>query len=104
MKKSILTAAAIALTTGLWSASAIAGPKTPGIDEREDKQIQRIVAGIKDGSLTRREAGALFKGQARIRVSEARAKADGVVTLRERAKLHRQLDRKSRKIWKKRHN
>ena len=104
MKKVILTAAAIALTAGMFVTDASAGTRSGGIDQREHKQVQRIIAGIKDGSLNAREARQLFKGQMRIRVNEARAKADGHLTLRERIKLHRQLDRQSRKIWKKRHN
>ena len=51
-----------------------------------------------------REAGSLIRGQARIRAAERRYKADGVVTPRERIRLHRQLNRQNRRIWRKKHN
>ncbi len=104
MKKSIIAAVAVALTTGLFSASAQAGPFTPGLDKREHRQGVRIWNGVKDGSLTVRETGQLIRGQARLRRAERRAKSDGVVTGRERARLHRKANRQSRRIWRKKHN
>ena len=105
MKKSIIAAAAIAITTGLFSATTVqAGPWTPGVDKREHNQAVRIFKGVKNGSLTVRETGQLIKGQVKLRAAERKAKADGVVTLRERVRLHRELNRQSRRIWRKKHN
>ena len=104
MKKSIIAAAAIAITAGLFAPPANAGPWTPGVDKREHNQGVRIWRGVKNGSLTVRETGQLIRGQVRIRRAERRAKSDGVVTFRERARLHRQLNRQSRRIWRKKHN
>lgn len=102
MKKTIIAAMTIAITSGLFAASAEAG--TPWVDKREHRQAERIWHGIANGSLNARETGKLLRGQARIRAAERRYKADGVVTPRERHRLHRQLNRQNRKIWRKKHN
>ena len=104
MKKSIITAAIFALSTGIFASAAQAQPQTPWVDKREAKQAHRIWHGIANGSLTFRETGQLIRGQARIRAAERRYKADGVVTPRERVRLHRKLNRQSRRIWRKKHN
>lgn len=105
MKKSIIAAVAIALTTGLFSAPAVhADPRTPGIDKREHRQGVRIWRGVKNGSLTPRETAGLLRGQVRVRRAERRARSDGRVTPRERVRLHRQLNRQSRRIWRRKHN
>ncbi len=102
MRNSILAAAVIAVAAGLFSGPASAD--TPWIDKRERHQANRIYNGIQDGSLSRRESGRLIRGQARIRRAEHRAKSDGVVTKRERVRLHHGLNRQSRRIYRARHN
>ena len=104
MKNTILAAAAIALTTGLFSTSAFAGPKTPGVDTRQKVQKVRIVHGVANGSLKVGETVRLLRGQRRINRAERRAKSDGVVTGRERARLHRMQNKQSRKIRRFKHN
>jgi hypothetical protein len=86
------------------SAPAIAGSKTPHVNHREHRQKHRIGQGIRSGELTAREAARLTAEQARIRAHEARAKSDGVVTARERARLHRELNRSSRRIYRQKHD
>ncbi|NOX20068.1 MAG: hypothetical protein GXO99_02230 [Nitrospirae bacterium] len=76
----------------------------PLIKKRMHTQQLRIKQGIKDGSLTLREAIRLEREQARIRCEERRFKADGVLTKRERIKLHRDLDRASRHIFREKHD
>lgn len=76
----------------------------PGIRERLDNQQKRIDQGIATGDLTRTEAHRLQHGLSRIKVEEARLKADGRLTRGERARLHRELDRESARIYHKRHN
>lgn len=66
---------------------AAAGPWTPGIDAREAAQSIRIESGRLTGSLTAREAARLQDEQEHIRRMEAKAKADGVVTERERERI-----------------
>ncbi len=89
-------------------AAAIALPalaqSTPGIDAREARQQVRIEQGINSGQLTPGEAARLERGQQRVHNMEARAKADGVVTARERARIGQAQDVQSRKIYRKKHN
>jgi hypothetical protein len=74
------------------------------IDRREHREQVRIREGIRSGELTRREAGRLEAQQARIRVDERFARADGHVSYRERARLDRELDRASRSIYRQKHD
>ena len=81
-----------------------AGQETPGVNRRERHQSRRIREGVRNGSLTRREAARLYRQQNRIRRHERRVRADGTVTARERARLQRQENRASRNIYRKKHN
>jgi hypothetical protein len=83
---------------------AAAHSNTPRADRREARQSGRIRQGVRSGELTPGEAARLRAGQAHVRGVERRAKSDGVVTLRERAKLERVQDRQSRKIHRLKHN
>jgi hypothetical protein len=58
-----------------------------GIERRDAINNERIERGIRSGQITRREAAKLREQQARIERLEARARADGVVTERERARI-----------------
>ena len=75
---------------------------TPVLDERQDKQKQRIVQGVMNGELTMKETTKLLKGQKDLRKKERKAKADGVVTKKERARLHHNANKESAKIKNKR--
>lgn len=99
--RSIVALAAILLAA---AAPVLAQTATPGIDARQESQQKRIGAGIAKGQVTPREAIQLERGQARIDRMESRAKADGVVTARERTRLHRAQNVESQKIFRKRHN
>ena len=105
MQKSIIAAIVVAFTTGLFSTGAMAGPgDTPWVEKREHRQSVRIFNGVKNGSLNRRETGRLIRGQVRVHRNEYRFKSDGVVTPRERFRLHRQINRQSRRIRRGKHN
>lgn len=97
----------------LWSISAAsilaasvvyAQANTPGIDQRQSNQEQRIDKGIASGQLTEREANRLNNQQEHINKMEDKAKSDGVVTKKERKKLHSAQDRASRKIARQKHD
>ena len=81
---------AIALFTmiGFTFATHTYGQTAPKVTTNQLKQQKRIVNGVQSGELTRKEAKKLQRQQARIHRSKKRAKADGVVTPRERAKLN----------------
>ena len=71
---------------------------TPVIDQRQANQEVRIQQGVASGQLTPREAGRLEAGQQRVENMETRAKADGVVTAGERARISQAQDVQSRRI------
>jgi len=78
--------------------------ETPGIDQRQANQEQRIDQGIASGQLTQREAGRLEQQQQHINTIEDKAKSDGVVTKKERARLHAAQDKASKKIYRQKHD
>jgi len=92
------------VATFILSASALsmAGPR--GVNSREHREQQRINQGIRSGELTRREAGRLEAGLARIRINERFARLDGRLTPAERARLQRELNRESRSIYRQKHD
>lgn len=96
--KSLLKKSALIAVTCLFSGHLLAG--TPVLDNRQDNQKARIKQGVKSGELTKREAGKLAHGQKQLRKMERKAKADGVVTKKERAKLQRKANKESAKIAK----
>ncbi len=81
---------------------ALAG--TPNLDRREAHQQQRIAHGIESGQLNAREAARLERGEARLNRHEARAKADGMVTRRERAALQHEANNMSKRIYRQKHD
>jgi hypothetical protein len=83
---------------------AFAQANTPRVDQRQANQEQRIDQGVASGSLTRREANRLERGQQHVDNMENRAKADGVVTRGERARLHQAQDVQSARIHRQKHD
>ena len=101
MKRQMLFAiSAVILTT----ANAYAQGETPGIDQRQANQEQRIDQGITSGQLNQREANRLNKQQEHINKMEDKAKADGVVTKKERARINAAQDRASKNIYREKHD
>ena len=96
----IIIAVAILAALGVGAGTAAADR----IDRREARQHARIVDGIHSGRLTRVEAARLRAGQRHVHRAERRIERDGVVTLRERARLERMQDRQSRVIHRLKHN
>lgn len=92
----------VSIITCIFSGQLIAG--TPLIDERQQNQKQRIKQGIKSGELTKKESKRLINGQTQLQKMEYRAKADGVVTKKERARLHNKANKESAKIAKNKHD
>jgi len=94
----------IALAAALLVIAAPVYADTPQLDRREQQQVQRIRQGVQSGELTRREAAGLRQGQVQLRRMEHRAKSDGEVTARERARLQHKANVESRQIFRKKHN
>ncbi len=86
-----------ALLVALGSASAFA--QTPAATvQRDVNQQTRIESGLKDGSLSTKEAGRLEKEQSQIDRLQAKQLKDGTLTPRERVQLNRAQNRASQDI------
>jgi hypothetical protein len=100
MKHLVITLTALLLTAALCDAQTA----TPRVTKRQINQQQRIKEGVKSGELTRAEAAKLEAREAKIQHDKKMAKADGVVTPQERAKLNREENRTSRAIYRQKHD
>ena len=106
MKKSTLKSkmlAGLGLAISLAIAST-ASAGTPRYDARQHNQRERIVNGVNSGELTMRETRRLAAGQVHLNRVERRAKADGVVTARERARMQHEANQQSRRIHRQKHD
>jgi len=102
MKKSTLLAGLGLAVSIAMVGAASAG--TPRLDRREAHQAGRIYNGVASGELTRHETRRLAAGQVHLRRAEARAKSDGAVTARERARLQNEANQQSRRIYRQKHD
>lgn len=84
--------------------AAFAQASTPGVDQRQINQEARIQQGANSGALTQREETKLERGQQHVQNMEGRAKADGVVTSRERARLQHAENVQSRQVYRQKHD
>lgn len=100
MKKII----AILIILGASYTAVLAQTATPSINKTQKKQQIRIHQGIKSGELTRGEVRKLENQQKAIQRDKKIAKADGVVTPRERKHIRKEQNRASNNIYKKKHN
>ena len=87
---------AVSGMTLLMTGMAFAQAETPVIDQRQANQEKRIDQGIASGQLNEREANRLNKQQEHVNKMEDRAKSDGVMTKKERARIGAAQDRASR--------
>jgi hypothetical protein len=83
---------------------AQAGHRDPGVNARQANQQARIAQGARSGELTKHEAHRLEREQRGIAREERREKADGRLSTRERADLHRDLNAASRDIYRQKHD
>ncbi|SPP63263.1 hypothetical protein [Nitrospira lenta] len=101
MKTMVLAVGVLMLS---MSGMVFAQAETPVIDQRQANQEQRIDRGIASGQLNEREANRLNKQEEHINKMEDKAKADGVVTKGERARIDHAQDRASRHIAREKHD
>ena len=99
MRKLTIMASTLMCALGL-SFSSVA----QSLNERQVNQNIRIAEGINSGELTARESVRMLAGQAQLQRMENRAKADGVVTRKERARLHQKANKESAKIYHNKHD
>lgn len=88
----------------LSSLPVLARPYGKTINQRQYRQQSRIYQGVGSGQITGREFRVLQREQARIWLAEARMKADGRFTGRERARLQHRLNLAGRHIYRAKHN
>ena len=99
MKKLIILGAFI-LTAGLLNAQT----QTKKVNQRQKNQTTRIAKGAKSGELTKKETKQLARQQRDIRKTKRNAKADGVVTRKERAVIHQKQNAANRNNKRKKNN
>ena len=99
-----LAAATLALAAAGAFAQASGPAATPRVDQRQANQEKRIDQGIASGELNKRETKRLERGQDRVDAIEDKAKSDGVVTRRERARIHHAQNVESRRIHRQKHD
>lgn len=107
MNRVIITTALVAMTSIGAATSASAwgwGSSSNDIDRTQANQAARINQGLRDGSLTRREAAELAAEQRRIAAMESAAKRDGHLSRAERAEIERAQSSASRHIYQERHD
>jgi hypothetical protein len=74
------------------------------IDQRQHRQMDRIVDGVRSGQLTRHEARDLVRDQRQIENLERRYLADGRLDRHEWVDLNRRLNQASGEIFDERHD
>ena len=84
--------------------SAAAASESSVVDQRQQRQENRIQQGVNSGSLSKKEERRIRKDQARIKRMEKHSKKDGHVTAKEKKKIHRAQKHASHKISRKKHN
>jgi uncharacterized membrane protein YebE (DUF533 family) len=94
----------LAALATIISIPVFAQTNTPGIDQRQANQERRIDQGVASGQLNARETARLERGQQRVDNMENRAKADGVVTAKERARIGHEQDVQSKRIYRQKHD
>lgn len=99
MKKLIILGAFI-LTSGLINAQT----ETKKVNKRQTNQTTRIAEGVNSGELTKRETRKLARQQKDIQKTKKKAKADGVVTKKERATIQAKQNAANRNIRRKKNN
>lgn len=106
MKKILLTTAFVSLfgLTPQLFAQTPPAERTPSINRTERQERRRIRRGVRNGSLTPREARRLRAHERAIQRRKMAAKANGVVTPAERRQLRRAERRQNRRIRRLTHN
>lgn len=100
MKRSLVVLATLAL-----SAFALAGTASAAtVNQRQFHQHVRIGVAARHGQLTRGEFRRLRAGQRHVHRMEWRARRDGHMSMAERRRMQRALDRQSVRIHRMAHN
>ena len=106
MKKMFLTITAAAFLLGSTGIGFADDPPEGRIKERKENQQRRIGNGIKNGSLTPKEAAHLENKQANLNkeIRTERKANGGNLTNKEKAQVNRQQNRLSKGIYNTKHD
>ena len=104
MNRNLLVTALVATAAFGASFAASAQTNAASTTQRDVNQEQRINNGVRDGSLTNRQAAKLERGQSHVDAREARAGADGHIGANEQRRIQRADNRQSKRIYNKRHD
>ena len=106
MNRLHISALSLAVLLGLASsASQPAEAYRYGVNNRQERQQNRIYSGVQNGSLNRRETARLGKQQYALNQKEARYRASGNgMSNSERARLERQQNQMSQNIYQQKHD
>lgn len=102
--RTALRTALVSLVLAAPLAAFAQSTATPRFDQRQANQERRIEQGGRSGTLTASESARLERGQDRLQAKEDKAKADGVVTKRERVGLQLAEDKQSARIYRQKHD
>lgn len=87
----------------LFAATTASAKPFGSINKTQSNQKERIISGVKNDSLTNKEAFHLAQTQVKIANKEQNMRQDGL-TLKERAKLDAMQSKASKQIYNKKHN
>lgn len=94
----------LGLVFAIFALTASAQTATPVVKDRQVNQQKRIVKGVKEGELSKKEVARLERQQRSVNRSKRRAKSDGKVTKGEKARIHAKQNRTSRTIKRAKNN
>lgn len=100
MKTALITTLAATVAFGAAAAPAFADR----VDKRQYKQAERIEHGIRNGTLTKREAKRLRNDQREISYLERLFRMDGFLSRKERNFLNEKQNQAGKRIFKLKHN
>ena len=104
MKRIITGILTSALLIGTATAS-FAQDKQGKIQQRKEKQQERIGKGVENGSLTPRETGRIERQESKLNKEIRRDRKDGGgLTNKEKAKINRQQNKLSKEIYNQKHD
>jgi len=105
LKMMMAVAGLMTLAPMVTASAATASHHRRGIEARQRRQDARIEQGERTGALTYRESERLERQEARIERQEDRFRASGgQFTRRERARIQRELNHESRRIYREKHD
>jgi hypothetical protein len=103
-KRQIIALSLSVLTLATMAGTALAGSRGYDVNQRQERQQDRIRQGIKSGELTKGEAHRMMGAERRINNYEKYARSDGKIGPKEFQKLERMQNRESKALYKQKHD